>query len=574
MHPTERIYILDAIGPFFRDLPPGRINWSKIPFAHLENQGRVRREIFAKVREDFRTVCENAAAYGFNAISVDDLAHLHDHPTYPGDLRERIRDYQQEFRALFTIAVECGLSIYITTDIMFYHPSIEASCGRDPTRLRARMVEAIDDVFAHFPMVSGVISRIGESDGLDVEGDFLSRLTIRSPRQARKWVKALLPVFESHRRRWIFRTWSVGAYRVGDLIWNRDTLRSIFEGIDSPWLTLSMKHGESDFFRHLPVSVQFHRGSLPRLVELQARREYEGAGEYPSFIGPEIERFRDELRHVPTIAGAMVWCQTGGWIRFRRLTFLEPAGVWNAINTWVAIRVMKDGYSAAEAVEGWRRRCAPHLDAHMLWRLLMLSSDVVTRLLYIEEFARKKVYFRRLRIPPLLAVFWDHVLINHGMRQIMRCFVTDGEAVVKSGETALKQLEEMITLAEQLPLRPEDLVFMRDTFRILALAREYYFRDFSPEIVVRLEKAREQYRAQYATRYSIHLDFRPLAIRTSRLRWYLGILFREQRGYRLIDRIFTIRILGWIYPLLQKVGVSFLPAFSRKQAMGIDSLFK
>lgn len=570
----QPIYILDAIGPFFRASPPGRLNWSKIPFAHLEAEGRVRRELFPRIREDFRIVCENAVACGFNALSIDDLAHLHDHPTYPEDLRSRIRAYREEFAALYAIAAEHRLAVYVTTDIMFYHASIEASCGDDPKRLQARFAEALDDVFATFPEVQGLITRIGESDGLDVEGDFLSRLTIRNPRQARRWVEALLPVFARNRRRWIFRTWSVGAYRVGDLIWNRDTLRDIFDGIVSPWLTLSMKHGESDFFRHLPVSVQFHRGGLTRIVEMQARREYEGAGEYPSFIGPEVERIREELRHVPTMAGAMVWCQTGGWIRFRRLTFLDPEGIWNAINTWVTIRVLKDGYSAAEAVEGWRRRYAPQADGAALWELLRLSSEVVTHLLYIEEFARRKVYFRRLRIPPLLSVYWDHVLVNHGMRQIMRCFVTDGEAAVQSGERGLAQIDAMLALAERTGLRPEDIRFMRDSFEILALARVYYFREFSPEIVARLEQAREAYRARHATRYSVHLDFKPVPIRTARLRWYLRILFREQRGYRLVDRIFTIRILGWLYPLLQRMGVSFLPAFSRKQAMGIDSVFK
>ena len=81
-------------------------------------------------------------------------------------------------------------------------------------------------------------------------------------------------------------------------------------------------------------------------------------------------------------------------------------------------------------------------------------------------------------------------------------------------------------------------------------------------------------RARHAHRYSIHLDFKPVPIKTARLRFYLKILFREQRGYRLIDRVFTIHILSWLYPVMKRMGVNFLPAFSQKQAMGIDSLFK
>jgi hypothetical protein len=130
----DNLYILDAIGPFFRAAPPGRVNWSKIPFAGLERDGLVRRDLFPRIREDFRLICEQAAAAGFNALSIDDLAHLHDHPTYPAPLREKIRVYREEFAALFDIAAEHALAVYVTTDIMFYHPSIEATCGDDPVK--------------------------------------------------------------------------------------------------------------------------------------------------------------------------------------------------------------------------------------------------------------------------------------------------------------------------------------------------------------------------------------------------------------------------------------------------------
>jgi hypothetical protein len=568
------IYILDGIGPFFRNLPDGRINWSKIPFAYLENDGALQRTLFPAIRSEFRIICQRAREAGFNALSVDDLAHLFDHPDYPAGLRQRINAYQDEFSALFTIAAEYGLAVYVTTDIMFHHPAIDARCGRRTSRLSRFMAEAMADLFDRFPQVKGIISRIGESDGLDVEGDFHSRLTIRTPRQARKWLRTLLPVFEQYDRTWIFRTWSVGAYRVGDLIWNRDTLRSIFDGISSRHLVLSMKHGESDFFRYLQVNKNLFRGELPRMIEVQARREYEGAGEYPSFIGSEIARFRDALSGQQNLCGMMVWCQTGGWIRFRRRTFLEPAGRWNEINTWCAIRIFKDGLTARAAVESWAAHYAPALDPDKLFRLLTLSSEVVTDLLYVDEFARRKVFFRRLRVPPMLSVYWDHVIVNHSMRQIMRCFVNDGEAVVRRGYDALARIDTMMQLARELGWSTQDFEFMRETCAILAAAREYYFREYTPEIRDRMTAMRAHYRASYPVRYSVHLNFNPVKIKTSRLRWYLGLLLRDKRGYRLIDRVFTIRILSWMYPLWHRFGSRHLPDFSRKQAMGIDTVFK
>lgn len=567
------IYILDAIGPFFRGLQSPRINWSKIPFHHLERNGEVDRQRFAVIRDDFARLCEQAARYGFNALSLDDLAHLMDHPSYPRRLRSRIAAYTAEYRALFRIAADHGLRVFLTTDIMFFNETLDRELGRDHARIVDFLDRQLAEVFRRHPEIAGVITRIGESDGIDVDGDFRSRLTIRSPQIARRYLDRLLPVFEQHDRRWIFRTWSVGAYRIGDLIWNRVTFRRVFDGIASRHLVVSMKYGESDFFRYLPLNKQFFRGSLPRMVELQARREYEGAGQYPSFIGADYECYRNQLRDTPHLAGAMVWCQTGGWMRFRRITFGNDSPIWNEINTWVSVRLFRDHATAAEAVESWRQACAPQLDGARLLRLLRLSEEVVGELLYIDDYARQKVFFRRLRVPPLLSVFWDHVLVNHPMRQFFRCFVKEGEEKILQGRRALEKIREMQRLAVELRLPGEDLAFMYDTFALLAAAREYYFREFSPAIVEKLTRLRDEYRARHALRYAIHLDFRPLRLKRDRLRWILKVLLRRQRGYRLVDRLFIIRALGWLYPLLRGRG-GLWPGFARRQAMGIDTVFK
>jgi hypothetical protein len=566
--------IVDGIGPFFRDVAPARINWSKIPFAELEKDGLPDRARWARIREDFRSFCRHAVDYGFNAITLDDLAHLVDHPEYPDALRKKIAAYQEEYDQLFSTATACGLRVLVTTDIMFFNSTLERNPGPRPARVFAFLEQALDAFFVRFPSVCGIVSRIGEADGVDVQDHFRSRLMIRNPSQARRCLRRLLPVFEKHQRWWIFRTWSVGAYRIGDLIWNRDTFHSTFAGIRSERLFLSMKYGETDFFRYLPLNRQFFRGHLPRIVELQARREYEGAGQYPAFIGADYEQYRNLLQGAPHLAGVMVWCQTGGWTRFRRLTFVGPSCVWNEINTWVSVRLFRDGVTAAQALESWCRNFAPGLDPARLLRLLRLSEEVVAELLYIDDFARRKIFFRRLRVPPLLSVFWDHVLINHPMRQFMRCFVRDGEAKVLQADRSLEKIREMRELASDLGLPVADIDFMYDTFEILAAARAYYFRDFTPAIVDRLTELRTAYQARHATRYSIHLDFRPLNLKRARLQKYLRLLLRQQRGYRLVDRLFTIRLLGWIYPLLRRRYGDVFPDFSRRQAMGIDSVFK
>ena len=572
--PTPRWMIVDGIGPFFRATRGARPNWSKIPFADLEREGRPDRTLLADIREDFRRFCGQAERYGFNAITLDDLAHLMDSAAYPAPLREKIAIYQEEFAHCFRIAAEHGLQVLVTTDIMFHPDALARPRGGRLASTIAALQAGLPRFFQRFPEVAGLVSRIGESDGLDVQGDFHSQLVIRRSGQARRLLRELLPLFEQHRRWWIFRTWSVGAYRIGDLIWNRHTFAATFKGITSDRLILSMKYGESDFFRYLPLNKHFYRSPLPCLVELQARREYEGAGEYPAFIGSDYEHYRNQLRSAPALAGAMVWCQTGGWTRFRRLTFGASSSLWNEINTWVTVRLFRDGVSAAEAVESWRATFAPQCDGPRLLRLLRLSEEVIAELLYMDEFARQKIFFRRLRVPPLLAVYWDHVLLNHPMRQFLRCYVRDGERLILQGRMALEKIREMQRLAGELGLPGRDLEFMHDTFELLAVAREYYFGDFTPALAERLARLRADYRARHPIRYSIHLDFRPVRLTRARLQKFLRVLFRRQRGYRLIDRLFTIRLLGWIYPLLRRRSNRLMPQFAREQAMGIDALFK
>ena len=135
-----------------------------------------------------------------------------------------------------------------------------------------------------------------ESDGLDVKDEVRSRLHVRTAKEARALLLRLLPMFEKLGKTLILRTWTVGAHPIGDLIWHRDRVEQMTRGIESDALILSFKHGDSDFFRYLPLSEVLAKTKQAKIIEFQGRREYEGAGEYPSFIGWDCERFQQQLR--------------------------------------------------------------------------------------------------------------------------------------------------------------------------------------------------------------------------------------------------------------------------------------
>lgn len=569
------LYLIDAIGPFFPGYERFRINWSKLPWMRFEGMGdSERNETFAAVGRDMETFCRSVSQIGYNGVTLDDVPHLADHEFYEDSVRAQIAVYQEKFRELFRVMHAEGMHIYLTMDIMTFTPALEKQLGRSEKKMRQFLAELLERFFVDFPEVAGVVLRIGESDGLDITEQFRSKLVLKNSAMVNRCLKEVLPVFEKHGRRCIFRTWTVGAHQVGDLIWHHATLEKTVAGIESPALVLSMKYGESDFFRYLSLNRNFFVTDIPKIVELQTRREYEGCGEYPSFIGHDYEQLAIELREASNVIGISVWCQTGGWTPFRRLAFLKNSSVWTEINTFVALRLFKHGELVEEAIS--------HLpgvpNSPALQELLRLSEEVVTDLLYLPDFARRRLYFRRVRIPPLIGVYWHHIFVAHSLKKMLNYFVEDGEASIRSAHAAMVKIKRMRTLALECHLPEEDIEYMEYTFGIIALAREYFFRPFDNEIKTSLKNAKRAYKKRYPKgtrfRYTVNLDFKPFKMNRRYIAIFFNYLVRKTPSYRIVDRIIGLRLLSIAYFALKRSRPKIMPKIARKSAMGIDAVFK
>lgn len=568
------LFLIDAIGPFFRGYHRKTINWSKIPFMHLADAGACDWETIVREMRDF---AGEITAQGYNAVSLDDLAHLAPHPLHEPEIAQRISILRERFTGIFDILRgEFGLRVFLTSDVLPTTPALSDVFGNDTAALDSYYLNLVRGILDDFPQLSGLILRIGESDGNDVTDPIRTRLHLRDAAATNRLLRALLPEFEKRGRELIFRTWTVGAHRIGDLIWHRGTLEETLHGLDSPNLIVSMKHGESDFFRYLPLNRSFFRVKQRKLLELQARREYEGAGEYPSFIGRDCERFAWELRQVENMAGISVWCQTGGWHRFRRRAYLETDGrdIWIRLNTAAAITVFKHGRPADSAVEdilGVDRTPAA-------LELLDHADTVIQRILYIDDFARQKLFFRRVRIPPLLHVYWDSLFIYHGMRKLMRHFVSHPGREKTTGEDASMLFPRMVDLARQAQLPSDDIEHMRDFFQLVLLARGYYFLPFDESLVKRIRAEKESYKQRWPKearqRYRIRVSFEPFPVKRRTLAIAASLLLRRTRGYRWLDHMVILPLSGIAFRMLHPRDPSNIPKFLRKSAMGLDSLFK
>ena len=570
---SDSLLIIDAIGPFFRQHKPKRINWSKIPFSDLEDADGLKPKFLTTIEKDFRKFCESARKHGYNAISLDDVAHLVDCASYESGLRNKIGQYRDLFAILIEIATQLELRVFITMDVMFFNDTLLKHVGQNHAKVTAWLKARLAELFSDFKGIAGIVMRFGEKDGLDVKGDFRSKLLLKSVRQTRTFLKSILPTFEKQNRLLIFRTWSVGAYSIGDLIWNPKTFRKVFQSIDSPSLVISMKYGESDFFRYLPLNPNFFESSHKKIIEFQARREYEGFGAYPSFVGWDVENDLAQLQGAKNVIGASVWCQTGGWGKLRQLTFIRNSSFWVELNVAV-IAQLWNGNSCEQAIGKFIED--NHLDVPLdaMLEFLQLSDVVIKKLLYVPELARKQLFFRRLRLPPQLFVFWDRIIIDHTIKRILSCLVDDREQALADGREGLANLRQMIELADRHAIPSKGLNFQLETFKILAKAREYFFSSWSEEIASELFAMKEQYKRRFKRNYSIVLNFEPAPLETRQMNGLLSLLLRRKADYRLVDEIVTLRALAWIYPLVKRFGRKATPKFANKQAMGIDVLFK
>lgn len=567
--------LIDAIGPFFQGYHKQKINWSKIPFVHLATAGPEREIRWSAIRAGLDVFARKASALGYNAVSLDDVAHLSDHPWFEADIRARNAVFREEFRTIFALLRSHHLRIYLTADFVTTSAAVDRRLGDCNKAASAWFREVAAACLDDFPELEGIILRIGEADGHDVKDPLRSRLFLRTAREVNRMLRGLLPIFEARERRLIFRTWTVGAYLIGDLIWHRGRLASALRGIRSRSFVVSMKYGETDFFRYLPLNRHFFRVDLPKIIELQARREYEGAGEFPSFIGWDCEHYARELAGARNIVGFSVWCQAGGWHAFRRLAFIDPEAVWIDLNTTAALRIFKEGASVEEAVASF---FGPS-KAPAAMEFLRLTEVAIRELLYIEEFAREKLFFRRVRIPPLLHVYWDSIFINQPVRTVLSHFVHEPEEAIRAGEAAFTHFDRIFELARQIDLPEEDLLFMRDTLAIVLLARRYYLLPPDPALAEEIEAAKKAYKVRWPRsrrqRYRIRLGFEPARFNRRTMSWLLGLLVRRHRGYRhVLDRLFTLNALSWIYFLFRVRHEKALPKFLRKTAMGLDSVFR
>ena len=530
------MHLIDATGPFFKQA--GDVtNWSKIPFTQLEEVDSLKAGYADAITKDFDTFCSTVASLGYDGITLDDLAHCVIFPSYPPRLKAKLKEYQDLYSSLVTIARSYDLDVFITSDVMFRH--IQAPMWKQPFEV---LKNSISSLFTSFS-ISGIILRIGEADGVDVEGDFRSELLVKNPGDMHRMLSLLLPICEQYRRLLIVRTWTLGAFPIGDLMWNEQTFKKTFMPFQSDRLIISMKYGESDFFRRLETNPLFFATNHKKIIELQARREYDGFGELPFYTGWDYESYRDNLRGA-RIVGTWVWCQTGGWTKKRRITFLEDSSPWTELNVKTTLRIWKDSAGAEEAA----REIVSKDGYDYLSRYYELSD----RLIFPTK--TPAAYLRRLRLPPQYWLFWDFVLLSDHIRYLYKDY--DFPIVTPS------EIDDLMVLGRECDA--ENAIFVRDTLRFFYFCRNWI-------IGIKTNEAEEEikgFQNNYPDSYTVWSDTRPMPRSQRKI---LDRLLRDSRQYRFTDKIM---MMDWFSSRMRRtLEKAPLPPFANKMAMPLKTIF-
>ncbi|GHJ44138.1 hypothetical protein Cs7R123_14800 [Catellatospora sp. TT07R-123] len=385
-----------------------------------------------RIAEQFRQYIDHAAAQGYNGVVLPGFleyvtfAGVGDgHAVYPvGDSHvDRAKALVAAFGPVFRYAEDMGLKVFLLTDMLAVSPPLErylrATTGgldtADP-KLWAVYQAGLAELFESMPYVDGLMVRIGEGGDVYAQNgwDYSSKIAVTTDASVRAMLTALLATAGQSGRDVIFRTWTVGVGAVGDLHTNPESYRQVLGGLDDPHLIVSTKYTLGDFYSHLPLNTTLAEGGQRRIVEFQARREFEAFGSLPNDLGPlHQQALRQFLAANPHVEGVWNWTQDGGPLRAGPMSLYLRTGFWQLydLNTYTTARLAwNPDADPAQLTADWAYRTfsADPATVAAIGQAMALSREAVTKGLYLGPYADNSVEALGLEPPPMMWIFeWD-----------------------------------------------------------------------------------------------------------------------------------------------------------------------
>jgi hypothetical protein len=391
-------------------------------------------DAMVEVERTWRDHVDHAVRYGYNGVVVPGFLEYvtfsgvgDGNAVYPPGTahRERAVAMRRGMAPLWDYAEDMGLSVIMSTDMLALTSPLESylrttTGGLDPADPRLWEVyrAGVDELLAEIPGVDGLMIRIGEAGGIyNTAGwDYYSRLAVTGPEDVQAMLDTLTAAAAPHDAEIVFRTWSVGVGEVGDLHTNPETYDRVVGPADAANLVVSTKLVAGDFDAFLPLNPTLLAGDQRRIMEVQARREFEAFSAFPNVVSGDtqaaLQQVRDATGRLP---GLWVWSQSGGPQRAGPMTLYLREGFWQLydLDVWLSARLAWDPDTDLGAETAtWVRRTWTDDPAAVsaLGELLGLSRGVTLDGLYVGPYAEQEVRAFGLEPPPMMWIFkWDLV---------------------------------------------------------------------------------------------------------------------------------------------------------------------
>ena len=417
---------------------------------------------FQRVEQDWHAYVERMLAYGNNAIAVPMLLELIDFdrvktpeglPVYgEGDetFRARHAAVRRAFGPLFEWTAQRGMQVFLTSDMLAVTPPLTRYLRRIAPKAGAIGIDAadpavwqvyragLDELFETMPAISGLVVRFGEGGNLysTAGWPYRSEVAIRDANSLRAMLHGLLPIFEGRQKTLVLRSWTVGVGSIGRLHIDPALYERVLGDIDSPALVVSTKYTAGDFFSYLPLNPTLMSGRHHRLVEFQARPEFEGFGAFPDFLGEEWAHALRTIRATnPQLTGTYIYSQAGGPLRAgpRMLYPFHGFWLWTDANVFVGSQLAMNpsadvrGLARQWASERFGDAPGQRVVGDAIANMLIDTRRAVLDGFYIRAFAERDVRVPGLELPPLMWIFeWDRVGGWHSLLSLVYRGARDG----------------------------------------------------------------------------------------------------------------------------------------------------
>jgi hypothetical protein len=281
-------------------------------------------------------------------------------------------------------------------------------------------------------------------------------------------LRELLRVAAREGKKIYFRNWSLGVGEVGDMHTNPLTYQRVLGDENSPNLIVSTKYSKGDFYRYLPHNPTLMIGKQKRIIEFQARREFEAFNAFPNYLAPLYQNALQELRKEnPNIQGIWLWTQRGGPLRAGPLSIYPFHGFWLFIdaNVYATARLAWDPQTdLASLTEAWvcRNFGNDPQTVYRLTQLLHLSPEAILKGLYLSQFARTQVLACSTEPPPT-PLIWDIVAgSNSVLSGVYFASKQNLRSSIAEGFEAVKTVERMKILARGLNMQTSKQQYLYD----------------------------------------------------------------------------------------------------------------